>query len=63
MLKKIIQKITRNKAGKELSFFDLSSREQKKLVVEATKRANKDQLKLVKEYDRKFGSLQTNSCK
>jgi len=63
MLKKIIQKFTPKKKGRELSFFDLSSREQKKLVKEAAKRANKDQLKLVKEYERKFGDLQTNTCK
>lgn len=63
MLKGIIQKFTNKKKGKELSFFDLSSGDQKKLVKEAAKRANKDQLKLVKEYERKFGNLQTNTCK
>lgn len=63
MLKRIIQKFTNKKTGKELSFFDLSSGDQKKLVKEAAKRANKDQLKLVKEYERKFGNLQTNTCK
>lgn len=63
MLRKIISNIKGKKAKKEVNFFDLPSREQKKIVKEAVRRANKDQLKLVKEYDRKFGELQTNSCK
>ena len=62
MLNKITPLITRKKIKNEIGFFELSSREQKKIIKEAARRANQDQLKLIKEYERKFGNLKTNTC-
>lgn len=58
-----MRKIKAKKTPEKIGFFDLSSGEQKKIVKEAARRANRDQMKLVKEYDGKFGDLQTNTCK
>lgn len=62
MLRKIISHISSKKTAKETGFLELSSREQKKIIKEAARRANQDQLKLVKEYEHRFGHLETNSC-
>ena len=62
MLNKITPLIPRKKIKNEIGFFELSSREQKKIIKEAARRANQDQLKLIKEYERKFGNLKTNTC-
>lgn len=62
MLKKIMLKIAGKKTTGEVGFFDLSSREQKKIIKEAARNANQDQRKLLDEYERKFGKLQTNTC-
>jgi len=45
-------------------FFDLSSREQKKVVRTATREANAEQQELVRRYERKFGRTEKmyNSC-
>lgn len=46
------------KTGKDkVGFSALSSGEKKKIIVKAVREANKDQLNLVKEFDRKFGKL------
>ncbi len=62
MLKKITSYMTIGKAKKENDLLDLSSGEQKKIIKEAARKANRDQLKLIKEYERKFGHLKTNTC-
>lgn len=64
MLKKIISNIAKNKAKKaEINFFDLPSREREEIVRKAAKLSAQDQKNLMEEYERKFGELQTNSCK
>jgi|GEM_PF-2698176 hypothetical protein len=59
MLKKFINKIGRKNEKEEIStdFFALSSKEKKRIVKKATYLANKDQMKLAKNYDRKFGKV------
>lgn len=64
MLKKIISHINPKKAKKEnINFFDLPESEQRKRITKAAELSAQDQKELLKEYDRKFGQLQTNSCK
>ncbi len=65
MLKKIISKISNNKKSpkKEISFFDLSQAEKEKIIKKAAELSTQDQKKMLKEYERKFGELQTSSCK
>ncbi|MCK9378678.1 MAG: hypothetical protein M0P97_00855 [Candidatus Moranbacteria bacterium] len=65
MLKKIISKFSHNKKSpkKEVNFFDLSQVEKEQLIKKAARLSSQDQKDLLKEYDRKFGDLQTNSCK
>lgn len=41
----------------KVGFSALSSGEKKKIIVRAVRGANRDQLNLVKEFDRKFGKL------
>ena len=63
MLRKIISKISNRKGKKaEVNFFDLSSREKKAIIEKAAKLSAQDQKNLLREYDRKYGELQT-SCK
>lgn len=38
-------------------YSDLSSREKKKLITKSIRDANREQLDLVKEYDKKYGEL------
>ncbi|EKE20716.1 MAG: hypothetical protein ACD_7C00502G0006 [uncultured bacterium] len=64
MLKKITSDTLKKKTvKKDLNFFDLSSSEKRKIVEKAARLSAQDQQKLLKEYDRKFGELQTNTCK
>jgi len=46
------------KIKKKLKYSDLSSREQAKIIRKSAREANKEQLNLVHEFDKKFGSLQ-----
>ncbi|MFA4942066.1 MAG: hypothetical protein WC564_00290 [Patescibacteria group bacterium] len=46
-----------NKKEKKMGFSALSSGEKKRIIVKAARDANKDQLELVREFDRKFGNL------
>lgn len=64
MLKKIISHINK-KATKEenINFFDLPAIEQQKIIQKAAELSGQDQQDLLREYDRKFGKLQTNTCK
>lgn len=65
MLKKIISKVSHNKKPikKEVNFFDLSKIEKERIIKKAARLSTQDQKDLLKEYKRKFGELQTNSCK
>ncbi len=51
---KIFNKIFGEKKAKGKSFFDLSSREKKKIVREAARESNKLQLELVKKYTKGY---------
>jgi len=56
--------MNQNKAKKEeINFFDLPSQEREEIIKKAAKLSAQDQRNLMEEYDRKFGSLQTDSCK
>ena len=44
------------------NLFDLPEKEQEKIMRSAISKANKDQLDLVKKYDKKFGKEETASC-
>ena len=53
------------KNDKKLSlnnFFKLPIKEQEKVMSEIAGEANKDQLDLVKKYDKKFGKAEVASC-
>lgn len=64
MLKKIISHISKKKVRKEnVNFFDLPVIEQQKIIQKAAELSAQDQKDLLKEYEQKFGELQTNSCK
>ena len=64
MLKKIISKISSKKAESSgVSFFDLSPAEKEVIIKKAAKLSAQDQKNLLKEYESKFGDLQTNTCK
>ncbi|EKE22071.1 MAG: hypothetical protein ACD_7C00063G0007 [uncultured bacterium] len=64
MLKKITSNTSKKKTvKKDLNFFDLSSSEKRRIVEKAARLSAQDQQKLLKEYERKFGALQTNTCK
>ena len=55
-----------NKKGtkkENINFFDLPESEQRKRITKAAELSAQDQKELLKEYDRKFGQLQTNSYK
>lgn len=63
MLKNIISKISSKKnQAQAVSFFDLSPAEKEVIIKKAAKLSTQDQQGLLKEYDRKFGKLQTNTC-
>ena len=42
---------------KDIKYSDLSSKDQKKIIGKTIRDANKDQLDLVKKFDKKFGDL------
>ena len=65
MLRKIVSKITKsaNVNKTEVSFFDLPLKEKKDIIKKAAELSAQDQKDLLKKYDRKFGELQTNTCK
>ena len=65
MSKKIISKVSNNKNSLKagVSFFDLSQAEKEKIIKKAARLSSQDQRRMLKEYDRKFGELQTNNCK
>ncbi|EKE20141.1 MAG: hypothetical protein ACD_8C00050G0004 [uncultured bacterium] len=64
MLKRIISHIRRKEPKKEpVGFFDLPIGEQQKIIQKAAELSAQDQKNLLKEYEKKFGELQTNSCK
>lgn len=65
MLKKIILKISNNKKfpEEEVNFFDLSQSEKEKIMKKAAELSAQDQRDMLEEYERKFGELQTNTCK
>ena len=44
------------------SFFKLPIKEQEKIMSEIAGEANKDQLDLVKRYDKKFGKAKVDGC-
>ncbi|MDP3043183.1 MAG: hypothetical protein Q8N21_02160 [bacterium] len=44
------------------SFFKLPIKEQEKIMSEIAGEANKDQLELVKRYNKKFGKAEAESC-
>ena len=46
-----------SKKNKDIKYSDLSSRDQKKIMGKTIRDANKDQLDLVKKFDKKFGNL------
>ncbi len=48
------------KEVKPTRFFDLSSREKKKIVVGAVRDANREQKELVQKYEKMFGELKTS---
>ena len=53
------------KNNKKLSlnnFFKLPAKEQEKIMSDIAGEANKDQLDLVKKYDKKFGKAEATSC-
>ena len=63
MLKKIISQISKKAIKEEnTNFFDLPAIEQQKIIQKAAELSGQDQQGLLKEYDRKFGKLQTNTC-
>ncbi len=55
---KILNRIIRRKTQteKQFDFFALPSSEKKKMVIKATREANKSQIQIVKEYEKKFGN-------
>jgi hypothetical protein len=64
MLKKVISHIAKNESKQsEVNFFDLSSREKEKIIKKAAELSAQDQKNLLKEYERKFGDIRTDSCK
>lgn len=65
MLKKTTLKTSRKNTNdnKDVNFFNLSLDKQRKIVEKAARLSAKDQQKLLREYKRKFGELQTNTCK
>lgn len=64
MLKKIISHIGKKKAAKkDVNFFDLPMIKQQEIIRKAAELSAQDQQNLLKEYERKFGELQTNTCK
>ena len=44
------------------NLFDLPEKEQIKIMKSAIRQSNKDQLDLVKRYDKKFGKTKVESC-
>lgn len=44
------------------NLFDLPEKEQERIMRSAISKANKDQIDLVKRYDRKFGKAGAESC-
>lgn len=50
-----------NKSDKK-NLFELSEKEQEKIMKGAIKQANKDQRDLVRRYDEKFGKKATSCC-
>lgn len=63
MLKKLISHISTKKSKKNIDFFELPLEDQKKIIQKAAELSAQDQNDMLKEYERKFGQLQTNSCK
>jgi TRAP-type C4-dicarboxylate transport system substrate-binding protein len=51
---KILNKIFNNGGAKGKSFFDYSSKEKKKIVKEAARESNREQLELVKRYCKNY---------
>ncbi|KKP97775.1 MAG: hypothetical protein US25_C0049G0003 [Candidatus Moranbacteria bacterium GW2011_GWE1_36_7] len=54
--------IFKKKIDKKLDFFELPSGEQKKLIKRAVNGANKDQMELVKRYEKKYKNLELHEC-
>jgi hypothetical protein len=63
MLKKLISNISTKKLKKNIDFFELPSKERERIIVKAAELSAQDQKDLLKEYEQKFGELQTNTCK
>ncbi len=58
MLKTLIKTFKQKKApNKKFDFFALSSAEKKKIMTKATRKANESQMKIVKEYEKRFGNI------
>lgn len=52
------------KIVKDITFFSLSSRDQKKIIKAAAKAANKDQRDLIMKYNKSFSNLKpAHSCR
>ena len=57
-------KILSEKAkNRDLDFFSLSKAKQKEILSKAARRANKDQLDLIMEYERKLNRVGSGNCK
>ena len=46
-----------NKIKKGIKFSEIPARDKKKILAESIREANKEQRKLVEQYDRKYGKL------
>jgi hypothetical protein len=55
-------KIFKKKVNKNLDFFELPAREQKKMIEKVVKGANKDQADLVRRYEQRHKRLELNEC-
>lgn len=60
---KISNKKSMPSQNSEVNFFDLPISKQEEIVRKAAELSAKDQRAMLEEYDRKFGKLQTNTCK
>ncbi len=49
-----------NKKNKTFKYSDLSAREQKSILKQSVHKANKEQLDLIKEFDRRFSVKNAN---
>ena len=48
------------KENKELTFFDFSPSEQKRIIKDAVNEANDEQIELIRRYEKKHGKIDIN---